>query len=392
MAWGEIKVEEERMKFINTYLQGELTMAELCRLHNISRKNGYKWLNRYKNGGVEALTDQSRAPLKQALKTDPEIAREILEVRFNFPSWGPKKVRAWLETNHPEIIWPSTTTIGNLFDINGLTVPRRYRRRVPAKTVPLSHCQQPNDVWCTDFKGWFLTGDGQKCDPLTLTDAASRFILRCLKINKNDIDHVWSVLEAAFREYGLPLFLRNDNGAPFASCGVGRLSGLSIKLIKAGVTPEWIDPGKPQQNGRHERMHLTLKKETATPPELTLDEQAMKFKEFIHYFNFIRPHEAIDQRTPGSLYRLSQREWKGVFKSPEYSSDYIIRKVKDNGSIKLKGFQIYLGRVLGREPVGLQEIECGAFRVHYGPIILGVIDQNKNFILPQGNKRKRIGK
>jgi len=327
--------------------------------------------------------------LKQALAIDPKIEKQILQVRYQYRKWGPKKILAFLEDKYSDSVWPSTTTIGNLLEKNGLNVPRKCRHRVPGKTVPLSDCQQPNDVWCTDFKGWFLTGDGKKCEPFTLTDNASRFLLRCLKLDKNDTEHVWAVLDAAFREYGLPLFLRHDNGPPFATCGVGRLSTLSIRLIKSGVIPEWIDPGKPQQNGRHERMHQTLKQETATPSEPTLEMQEKKFKEFINYFNHIRPHEAIEQRTPGSLYRPSGKDWHGVIKSPEYSSDYIVRKIRVCGSMKLKGDEIFIGSVLSGEPVGLKENGDGTLKVYYGPIILGDINQENKFIKPQGNIRKR---
>ncbi len=389
MAWGINIVENKRKLFIDACYEDKATMADLCRAYNISRKNGYKWLNRYKNGGEDCLKDQSRAPLKQALETNPELVDEILSVRHCFPTWGPKKVYAWLQSNRPEIVWPSTTTIGNLFDKYGLTVARKFRRRVPGKTAPLVHCKQSNDVWCTDFKGWFLTADGSKCEPFTLTDGATRFLFRCVKLNRNDTNHVWAVMDAAFREYGLPWYMRNDNGPPFASCGVGRFSELSVRLIKAGVTPEWIDPGKPQQNGRHERMHQTLKNETAMPPELTLVKQDVKFKEFKEYFNFTRPHEALGQKTPGSVYVASERSWDGILRSPEYSSDYVVRGVRHNGSIRWKGEEIYVGKTLTGEPVGLNELEDGRFEVHYGPIILGTIDMNSEFIMPPGNKRRR---
>lgn len=389
MPWKELKVEQQRKEFVDACIEGKLKMAELCRLYDISRPTGYEWLNRYKKGGVEALKDQKSTPLKQALQTDPQIVRDILDVRIRYRTWGPNKVLALLQTTRPEIEWPSSTTIGNLFKKNGLTVPRKFRRRVPGKTAPLSHCQQSNDVWCIDFKGWFLTGDGQKCEPLTITDGATRFLFRCLKLDINDADHVWAVLDSAFREYGLPLYLRSDNGPPFATCGIGRLSALSVKLIKAGVTPEWIDPGKPQQNGRHERMHLTLKNETANPPKLTLEEQGMKFKEFLDYFNFIRPHEAINQKTPGSIYVSSSRVWSGRFKSPEYPSGYVVRKVRWNGDIKWKGELPFLGRALYGEPVGLKEQENGTWQVFYGPIILGYIDHNKKFSGPERPKRRK---
>ncbi len=222
-----------------------------------------------------------------------------------------------------------------------------------------------------------------------MTDGATRYLIRCLRLNRNDADHVWAVLDSAFREYGLPLFLRSDNGPPFGSCGAGRLTSLSIKLIKAGVIPEWIDPGKPQQNGRHERMHLTLKTEATTPPENTLELQGMKFKEFKNYFNFIRPHEALDQKTPGSMYIPSQRIWNGKFKSPEYPSGYVVRQVRNCGRIRWKGELPYVGQMLYREPIGLQEQDNGIWKVYYGPIILGYINQKNEFCRPDDGKRRK---
>lgn len=391
MAWRNIKVEDQRQDFIKACLDGKLTMAELCRIYDISRKNGYKWLNRYKAEGLIGLKDRSRAPYNQILKTNDEIIQEILKIRIKYPTWGPKKVLAYLKYNQPDTPWPSTTTIGNLFDRNGLTITRKLRKRVPARTSPLSHCQMPNDVWCADFKGWFLTGDGKKCEPFTLTDGASRFLIRCLKLDSNNVEHVWGVLDAAFREYGLPLYFRSDNGPPFATCGAGRFSKLSVNLIKAGVTPEWIDPGKPQQNGRHERMHQTLKYEAANPPELNLEEQAMKFKEFRHYYNHIRPHEAIDQKTPASMYQPSSRIWNGKFRSPDYSKEFIVRKVRPAGQISMKPYasEIYIGSALAGEYVGLKQIREQNYEVFYGSIILGRIDNTNKLILPCSTKRKR---
>ena len=388
MAWGETKVEDKRKEFVEACIKGELPMAELCRLYEISRKNGYKWLDRYKNGANGSLKDRSRAPLKQALEIESDLVKKIIDVRIRYRTWGPKKVLAWLETNFPDHDWPSTTTIGNIFDRNGLTVPRKYRTRVPARTAPLSYCQESNDVWCTDFKGWFVTGDGKKCEPFTLTDGASRFLLRCCKLQSNNADQVWGAMDSAFREYGLPLFMRNDNGPPFGSCGAGRLTTLSVKLIKAGIIPEWIDPGKPQQNGRHERMHQTLKNEVANPPLPTLEEQKIKLKDFQEYFNFIRPHEALEQKTPGSIYQVSPRNWNGVLKSPEYDTE--VRIVRNSGTIKWQGKEIYINTALVGEPVGLKEIEENLFRVSYGPIILGEINRNKEFNKLEGKKRKRI--
>lgn len=388
MAWGEIKVEEQRKLFVKACIAGDLTIADLCRLYEISRDTGYKWLNRFKEDGLEGLKDKSRAPLVQAFATDPSLEKQIIDIRIQYPTWGPKKVRALLERNFPKVPWPSTTTIGNLFDKHGLTVARKYRRRVPPRTEPLAHCQQPNDVWCMDFKGYFMTMDGEKCDPFTLTDACSRFLIRCVILDFNRTEQVWSVLDAAFREYGLPLYLRSDNGPPFASCSPGRLSRISINLIKAGVIPEYIEPGKPQQNGRHERMHLTLKNETATPAEKTLDLQNIKFKNFQEYFNFIRPHEALNQKVPADIYRSSERKWDGHLRAPEYSESQIKRKVTTSGCISWKGEILFISETLIGEYVGITENEKDNLEVMYGPIILGTIDPKITFKVPEHKKRR----
>jgi putative transposase len=258
MVWKETCVMEERMRFVDAVVDNEEAFAAVCRRFGVSRRTGYKWLERYREEGVAGLADRSRAPLHHVQAITAAIAAQCLAARRAHPSWGPLKVRAFLEQRRPQIAWPAASTIGALFDREGLTVKRRLRRRSPPSSAPFAPCMAANDVWCTDFKGWFLTGDGRRCEPLTLSDAHSRYLLRCQALERSDTEHVWAVLDAAFREYGLPLRLRSDNGPPFASCGAGGLSQLSVKVIKAGVMPERIAPGKPQQNGRLERLHLTL--------------------------------------------------------------------------------------------------------------------------------------
>lgn len=392
MAWGEVKVSDQRKLFIDEYMTGEFSMAELCRQFSISRRIGYKWVNRYQEDGLEGLEDRSRAPLSQASATDYDLVEQILKVRFKYPKWGPKKVRGWLNLMYPFIDWPSTTTIGNIFHKNGLVIPRKLRKRIPKKETPLVHPHQFNDVWCADFKGWFLTKDNQRCDPFTLTDAHSRYLLRCLKLDANDTDHVWAVLETAFREYGLPLYLRSDNGPPFATRNAGRLSRLSVKLIKAGVIPDWIEPGEPQQNGQHERMHLTMQQEAVFPGILTLDEQKMKFNEFRHYYNHIRPHEALGQVSPASVYQSSQRIWNGRLHTPEYPDDYKVMWVKSCGKMSWKGGEIYISRTLSEERIGLQEIEKGVFKAYFGAIFLGMINHAGEFEISRRPGRDKRGK
>jgi transposase InsO family protein len=364
---------DERLRFVAACLEGSETVLELCHRFGISRKTGYKWLGRYEIEGVGGLSDRSRAPHSNPRALDGEVVSEVLAVRHRYPTWGPRKVKAWLEDNRGERDWPPASSIGNLFDRAGLTRPRKRRRRIPPQSVPFSACRAPNDVWCVDFKGWFLTGDGIQVDPLTISDAHSRYLLRCEAVGRTDRAHVWPVFEAAFREFGLPLAVRSDNGPPFAGRGVAGLSRLAVQLIKAGIRPERIAPGKPQQNGRHERMHLTLKQDTASPPARSLAEQIVRFRDFQRIYNDERPHEALGQVPPARLYRASPRLWDGVLRSPDYPGQVSVRRVRSNGEIKWKSRSIFISKALRGEPVGLHQIDDNAWFIKYGPILLGTL-------------------
>ena len=243
MVWKETCAVDERMRFVMAIEAGEESFAATCRRFGVSRRVGYKWFERYRLEGVSGLSDRSRAPHLRPRSLSDEIAEACLGVRRAHPRWGPVKVRAWLRRHDPGVCWPAASTIGALFDREGLTVKRRLRRRVPPRSAPFAACAEANDVWSIDFKGWFRTGDGARCEPLTLSDAHSRYLLRCQAVARTDSAHVWPILDAAFREYGLPLALRSDNGAPFASRGAGGLSQLSVLVIKAGVRPERIVGG-----------------------------------------------------------------------------------------------------------------------------------------------------
>lgn len=256
---------DERKDFVRTVLRREASVSELCRAWGISRKTGYKWLERYGEEGRAGLADRSHAPLNSPHRLDEAVIEGIVDLRGRHPSWGPRKLRAWLMEYRPSLLWPAASTIGEVLHARELTVPRKRCRRVPPSAL-FAAVTAPNDVWTVDFKGWFRTSDGVRCDPLTLQDAHSRYLLRCQAVGQANGHCVWPIFDTAFREYGLPLRMRSDNGPPFATTTVGGLSKLAIRLIKAGVVPERIEPGKPQQNGRHERFHLTLKRETASPP------------------------------------------------------------------------------------------------------------------------------
>jgi putative transposase len=374
MPWKEVIVMDEKKEFIEQYLKGSFAFSRLCQQFCISRKTGYKWIARYESLGLEGLCEQSRVPHNQINVTSEDVINLIIGTKAEFSNWGPKKIHAYLMKHYQLEHYPCKTTVENVLKRNGLVKSRKYRRRFASKSSPLSHCQSPNDIWCTDFKGWSLTNDGQRFGPYTLMDADSRFLISCVRLAADDTDHVWAVMEKAFYENGLPLIIRSDNGPPFATSAPGRLSNLAIKLIKAGVTPEWTEPGHPEQNGRQERMHLTLQSE-AISKELPLREQIQKMDEFREYYNFVRPHEAIEQRCPGDIYTPSSRQWHGRLRSPEYPDCYKVGKVKSCGKMSWAGGEVYISRVFEGEPIGIYEREKG-LTAYYGPVELGVIKGN----------------
>ena len=390
MGWTETCAVDERMRFVVAVQEHEESFAAVCRRFGVSRRVGYKWLARFEEEGAAGLFDRPRTPLHQPQRIADDIVARCLEVRRAHPTWGPLKVRAFLARKSGQTEWPAASTIGELFDREGLTVKRKLRRRSPPSSAPFADCEAANDTWCIDFKGWFLTGDGKRCEPLTITDAHSRYLLRCQALARTDTDHVWPVLDAAFREFGLPNYLRSDNGSPFASRGAGGLSRLSVKLVKAGVTPERIAPGKPQQNGRHERMHLTLLQAVASPPARNMREQHERLRSFQQIYNEERPHQALDHATPADRYQPSARRFDGVLRKPDYGDDWDVRSVRRNGDIKWQGSTIYISEALVGEPVGLTENESG-WTVSYGPILLGAIERGRGRLRKPKRKTKGCG-
>lgn len=373
MPWRERGVMDERMSFIVSWQHGETTFAELCRMYGVSRRVGYKWVGRYASEGVEGLKDRSRAPHHHPNAVSVEEASAIIAVRARHPSWGPKKIRAWLRAKQPGAAWPAQSTIAELLDGAGLVRHRQRRPATPPAPAALSACGAANDVWGIDFKGWFRTGDGWRCNPLSLSDLATRYVLRLQALARTGASEVWPILEAAFREFGVPKVIRSDNGTPFASTGAGGLSRLAVRLIKAGVTPERIAPGKPQQNGRHERLHLTVKIETADPPAANRRQQQRRFDAFRHIFNEERPHEALGQTPPAQHYHPAPRPYSGRLRQPDYPDGQDVRRVHPNGMIKWRGQGIFISEVLAGEPIGLELIAENSWSVHYGPIPLGTL-------------------
>jgi transposase InsO family protein len=311
----------------------------------------------------------------------PELEAAVLSARSVHPTWGAKKLRVLLERKRPGIVWPARSTMAEMLKRHGLVVPRKRRRRTPPQEAPFAACARANAVWCVDFKGWFRTGDGSRCDPLTLSDAYSRYLLRCQALARTDGMSVRPVMEAAFREYGLPGAIRSDNGAPFASRGVAGLSPLSIWWIKLGITPERIEPGRPEQNGRHERMHLTLKGETASPPARSPRAQQARFDGFRREFNEVRPHEALEMKTPACCYEPSSRQYPCSLADPEYPPGWARRRVCDRGEFRWKVSKVFLGRALDGELVGLEPLGGRYWRVWFSQLALSVLDEGRQRIL-----------
>lgn len=385
MPWKETCALNQRARFVVECDLDEVSMAELCRKYEISRKTGYKWLARAESGGLGALGDQSRAPRTHPNEFCAELEELIVAVRQRHPTWGPRKLRELLKGMDS---LPAASTIGDVLKRRGLTVPRKRRRRVPPQTQPFAACGQPNAVWCADFKGWFLTGDGRRCDPLTITDACSRYLLRCQLLPSQDYDCSRPVFEAAFRQFGLPLAIRTDNGSPFATRALAGLSSLSVWWIKLGIHVERIDAGKPQQNGRHERMHLTLKKETAQPPAGSGRAQQRRFDAFREEFNFQRPHEALGMQTPDSIYVSSPRPYPSREPQVEYPSGWEIRKVKHKGDMSWKHHEVFVTAVLAGEEIGLEPVDDRYRRVWFGPVALGAFDTYRRKMLTAAQRRR----
>jgi putative transposase len=383
MPWKETCVMDEKTKFIAACLGEEESMAEICRRFDISRKTGYLWRTRYRENGAEALSERSRAPRHHPNAICDELAKVLLQARTAHPTWGPRKLLAWLHQRHPRPDWPAPSTVGDLLRRHGLVVPRRRVRRATPSAGPLLHADGPNSLWCADFKGWFRTGDGQRCTPLTISDAHSRFLLRCQGLGgATGHEHVRPLFEATFREYGLPQAIRTDNGPPFATLGLGGLSALSVWWIRLGIRPERIAPGHPEQNSRHERMHRTLKAETASPPAGSLRAQQRAFDGFRREFNEERPHEALDQRPPSSCYEPSPRELPTRLPEVEYPDEWVTRAVRGAGQMKWGGRDVRVTAALVGERVGLERVADGLWRVHFSHLLLGVFDERALRVRP----------
>jgi len=373
MPWKETCAMDEKVRFIVAYLEAKQSMSDLCASFGISRKTGYEVLARYRAAGYAGLAAGSRAPHSHGRATPPELVGPIVALRQERPRWGPKKLRAELTRRDPGKPWPAASTIGEILDRAGLVAPRR-RSRAAGPRRALSVPEQPNALWSTDFKGWFRTRDNRRCDPLTINDGYSRYYLNCTIVPPTTAG-VRAAFERVFQEYGLPERMRSDNGPPFSSRGCAGLSRLNVWWIRLGIEIELIDPGQPQQNGRHERAHATLKAETAAPPAASPAAQQARFDAFCWDYNTQRPHEALGQEPPAWHYTPSPRPYPDRLLEPCYDADCEVRRVRSGGEIKWRGGRLFLSECLAGETVGLRELSSGDGLVTFFHHELGVIER-----------------
>jgi transposase InsO family protein len=371
MPWSETNPMSERARFVALHQEGLYSMSELCERFGIARKTGYKWVARFEESGLEGVSEQSRAPRSCPHRTPAAMEQLLREARERHPAWGPRKLLDYLEPRHPDRVFPAPSTVGELLKRAGLVEGKRRRRKHPHPgSVPLQ-TTAPNQVWCCDFKGQFPTGDGVDCYPLTVTDAHSRFLLACVALPSTQHAGVVPVFERLFAEYGLPEAMRSDNGVPFATVALGGYSKLSVWWLKLGITHQRITPGRPEQNGRYERMHRTLKAATTRPPEADHRAQQARFDAFREEYNQERPHAALAGKTPGSQYLKSERSYPGVAPEPEYPKHFLVRRVSRAGNFRMHNQQVFASIALVGELLGLEETEDREWSVYLGPYLLG---------------------
>jgi transposase InsO family protein len=375
VPWKEIRAVDERLRFIAAVQEDPRgNFSRLCERFGISRAKGYKWVQRYRELGPTGLEDRKPIARSCPHRTPDAVVDRILALRKEHPHDGPEKLRAQLlELRERGLRVPAASTIGEILDRHGLIRPRRVRLRVPPSPSPLAPCDEPNDVWCVDFKGHFPCGDGVRCYPLTLSDAASRYLLKCEALTEPREGPVREHFERAFHEFGIPTRIRSDNGPPFASKAIGGLSKLSVWWVQLGIVPERIEPGQPQQNGRHERMHRTLKEQAASPPQSTMADQQRAFDRFRHDYNDRRPHEALGQTPPARHYEPSMRAFPEQPREPEYGEGFEIRRILPGGQLSFRGQRLPIAHLLASQPVGLKQVDEDQWQLFYGPLPIGVV-------------------
>ena len=374
MAWKKVLPMEERARFVLEVNKAEMPIAELCRRYEVSRKTGYKWIRRYRAEGLDGIREKNSRPHTCPHKTSPEWEERIIFERLKHNTWGPKKIRELLQRRGWGGKVPGASTIGDVLRRSGLVSTRSRRRRKTYYSGPLTEAIYPNHVWAVDYKGWFRTGDGKRCEPLTISDLYSRYVLEVKALPDQSYEEARGVFERVFEEYGLPEVIRSDNGGPFASRGAGGLSRLSVWWVLLGIRPEFILKGHPEQNGVHERMHLTLKREATIPASRNLRGQQRRFDKWREEFNENRPHEALRMKMPAQKYSRSSRQYgRGVNnkKQINYPDGYEVRRVRTNGEIKWRGRRRFIGDALTGVLVGIKQVEDGHNQVYFDSILLG---------------------
>ena len=372
MPWKEVKPMDEKVLFIADTLRGAESLTDLCVRYGISRKTGYKWIERYQQQGTAGLAERRRRPHDSPLTTPYALRQAIIALRQRSrPPPGAKKIQALLAKRFPNTSLPSTTTIYNILNQAGLITPTSPRRRVAPSASTLAEAKAPNVLWSTDFKGQFKTQSGHWCYPLTVMDHHSRYLLGCQSMPGTRFADSQRTFVRLFKAYGLPGRIRSDNGVPFATTATAGLSRLAVWWIKLGIVPERIAPGCPQQNGRHERMHRTLKAATTKPPSSTLTAQQRRFDCFRQNYNDERPHEALAQQTPASHYTSSSRPYPRTLPELTYPPYFDVRAVRSSGSVYWGGGQVYVSHVLKGECVGMAEVDDGIWDIYFGPVKLG---------------------
>ena len=389
MPWGK-DVAADRKRFIELWKTRRYSVVELAMQFRVSERCAHATIRRFEAGGWKGLQPCSRARLSQE-RTDEGVIDDVIEARRRHPTWGPRKLKAFLERTAPDVCWPAASTMGDHLQKAGLVLPRRRRRARVDPTRPCVDATAPNESWSVDHKGWFRLGNGERCTPLTVTDNCSRKILGCEATTSTGHDEAWAAMLKTFREHGLPRAVRSDNGSPFAGSGLTRLSAFSVKLIKLGVVPDFIAPGKPQQNGRHERMHRTLKQETASPPASSSAAQQLRFDAFIKEFNEERPHEALNNDVPSSVHRQSTREMPTRLPKVDYDNGVTTRAVNQGGCFKWASEFIFLAEPLAGERVAFDLLDDGLHLIRFGEQPVALFDELTKKLRPSGVRRTKPG-
>jgi putative transposase len=380
MPWLETDPMDQRLQFITDHQLGLYTVTELCARYGISRKTGYQCLDRFEQGGRAGLAARSRAPHSCPHRIAADLANLLCATRRKHPDWGAGKLLDYLEPRHPQVDWPAASTVNDLLARHGLVKKRRRRRPHQHPGVVLPTTRAPNDLWTADFKGQFRTRDGVYCYPLTIADQHSRYLLTCHGLPSTHGVGARRIFEHAFRTYGLPGAIRTDNGVPFATSGIHGLSQLNVWWMRLGIQHQRIHPGRPQENGAHERMHKTLKRRAIRPPRADAGAQQRAFNHFRAEYNEERPHDALGGRTPGSQYRTSPRAYPAVLPPQEYPGHFLVKKITTGGTFRFQRRLLFIANSLRHHHIGLEETDDGIWSIYFNTVLLAKLDERDYII------------